>query len=44
MTRAYAIWKVYWALWLLCLFGALCFATGVAAATAMAVAMLRVMS
>jgi hypothetical protein len=44
MTRIRAFWKAYWALWCLCLFGALCFATGVAAATGMAMTMLRAMS
>jgi hypothetical protein len=39
-----ALVRAYWLLWLLCLFGSLCFAAGVATATAMACAMLRVAS
>jgi hypothetical protein len=34
--------RIYWAIWLVCLFGAVCFSAGVATATGMAVAMLRV--
>jgi hypothetical protein len=34
--------RIYWAIWLVCLFGAVRFSAGVAAATGMAVAMLRV--
>lgn len=37
-----AILKAYWALWCICLFGALCFTAGIAVATSMAVAMLKV--
>jgi hypothetical protein len=39
--KLYAIWRAYWALWAVCLFGALCFSAGVATATTMAVAMLK---
>lgn len=42
MIRLYSYWRAYWALWLVCLFGSLCFSAGIATATAMAVAMLKV--
>jgi hypothetical protein len=39
-----ALAKAYFVVWLLCLFGALCFSAGVATATLTAVAMLKAAS
>lgn len=36
-----AYWKAYWALWCVCLFGALCFSAGLATGVSMAIGMLN---